>query len=84
MSHPITVLTTQYERSNNPKDLVNLEILVDVNQSLNASLDILNDLLSLDKLENGIMDMNGQETAGKYSSLIHSLPTHYPPIPLSH
>ena len=57
------MLTTQYERSNNPKDQVNLEIIVDVNQSLNASLDILNDLLSLDKLENGILDMNGQETS---------------------
>lgn len=55
------MLANQYEANDDEDARANLEILDDVNLSCVAALDILNDLLCLDKLENGLLEMNGQE-----------------------
>ena len=57
------MLAHQYENSDDATDKANLEILDDVNLSCIAALDILNDLLCMDKLENGMLEMNSQEIA---------------------
>ena len=59
----LKMLAHQFEHSDDASDKANLEILDDVNLSCVAVLDILNDLLCLDKLENGMLEMNSQEIA---------------------
>ena len=53
----LKLLTDNMKCSKNPKDIETYDTLRDVNLSCQTALDILNDLLSFDKLESGILQL---------------------------
>ena len=59
----LKLLTDNMKSSKNPKDIETYDTLRDVNLSCTTALDILNDLLSFDKLESGILQLHKQEIA---------------------
>ena len=57
----LKLLTDDLSCSNNPKDMDRNEILADVNVACRTAVDILNDLLCLDKMESGVMEVHKHE-----------------------
>ena len=57
----LKLLTRDLNPSNSPEDLALYDTLCDINISCKTAVDILNDLLSYEKLESGILKLNKEE-----------------------
>jgi signal transduction histidine kinase/CheY-like chemotaxis protein len=57
----LKILLDDLRRSSDQKDADRFETLSDVNVSCKTAIDILNDLLTFDKLESGILELHGEK-----------------------